>query len=245
MYQFPLTGWSFELDNQTVYRKLKAFLIDSPGWAWIEPHNMAENGRAAYIAWMEHYNGEGKLSNRTAMAKSKVENFHYKNECSMSFEWCTEIMTKSFNTLVHKDPDQGFSDRQKVEKLLKAIHCSDPELLAAKAIIDQNFPRNFIRACRYFSQQVACIHGPAQLEYHQSRHRKHGISAVNTQPTRGGKGTGRFGNCSGGLGGRRSDRRRGHGGRSYGNHVINGIDVSDPNCSFTAQEWEALGPNGG
>jgi hypothetical protein len=60
MYQFPLTGGSFELDNQTVYRKLKAFLIDLPGWAWIEPHNMAENRRAAYIAWMEHYNGEGE-----------------------------------------------------------------------------------------------------------------------------------------------------------------------------------------
>ena len=48
MYQFPLVGNSFELDNQSVYRKLKAFLIDSPGWAWIEPHDTAENGRAAY-----------------------------------------------------------------------------------------------------------------------------------------------------------------------------------------------------
>jgi hypothetical protein len=50
MYRFPLTGGSFKLDNQTVYRKLKAFLIDSPGWAWINPHNTAENGRAMYIA---------------------------------------------------------------------------------------------------------------------------------------------------------------------------------------------------
>ena len=99
----------------------------------------------------------------------------------MSFERCTEIMTKCFNTL-HKDPDQRFSDRQKVEKLLKAIRCSDPELLAAKAIIDQNFPRNFIGACGYFSQQVARVHGPAQLEYRQSSHRKRGISAVDTRP---------------------------------------------------------------
>jgi hypothetical protein len=55
-------------------------------------------------------------------------------------------MTNCFNTL-HKDPDQRFSDHQKVEKFLKAIRCSDPELLATKAIIDQNFPRNFIGAC--------------------------------------------------------------------------------------------------
>jgi hypothetical protein len=39
MYQFPLEGAAlFEMDNQTVYRKLKAFLIDLPGWAWIELH---------------------------------------------------------------------------------------------------------------------------------------------------------------------------------------------------------------
>lgn len=145
MYQFLLTGGSFELDNQTVYHQLKAFLIDSPGWAWIEPHDTAENGRAAYIAWTEHYNGEGELSKRTAMAKLKLDNLHYKNEHSMSFERCTEIMTKCFNTL-HKYPNQQFSDRQKVEKLLKAIRCSDPELLAAKAIIDQNFLCNVIGA---------------------------------------------------------------------------------------------------
>jgi hypothetical protein len=153
-------------------------------------------------------------------------------------------MTKCFNTL-HKDPDQQFSDRQKVEKLLKLICCSDPKLLAAKAIIDQNFPRNFIGASRHFLQQVAQIHGPAQLEYRQSRHRKRGISVVDTRPNRGGRGRGRFANHSGGRGSRRGDRGWGRGGRSYGNHVINGINVSDPNCSFTTQEWEALGPNGG
>jgi hypothetical protein len=28
-----------------------------------------------------------------AIAKSKLENLHYKNECSMSFERCTKIMS--------------------------------------------------------------------------------------------------------------------------------------------------------
>jgi hypothetical protein len=149
MYQLPLEGGSFELDNQAVYRKLKAFLIDSPGWAWIEPHDTAENGRNAYLAWVEHYNGEGELSKRTAIAKAKLDTLHYRNERSMSFERCTEIMTKCFNTL-HKDPDQRYSDRQKVEKLLKAIRCQDAELLAAKVVVDQQYPRNFIGACGYF-----------------------------------------------------------------------------------------------
>ena len=236
MYQFPLAGNSFELDNQSVYRKLKAFLIDSPGWAWIEPHDTAEDGRAAYMAWTAHYNGEGELSKRTAIAKAKLDQLHYKNERSMSFEKCTEVMTKCFNTL-HKDPDQRYSDRQKVEKLLKAIKCQEGELLAAKVVIDQQYPRNFAGACGYFSQQVARIHGPAQLEYKQQRGKKRGIYAIDARAGRGGRGRGRTGSRGG---------RGGRGGRGRGNsvntHVINGIDVTDPMRNFTAQEWETLGP---
>jgi hypothetical protein len=237
MYQFPLAGNSFELDNQSVYRKLKAFLIDSPGWAWIEPHDTAENGRAAYMAWTAHYNGEGELSKRTATAKAKLDQLHYKNERSMSFEKCTEIMTKCFNTL-HKDPDQRYSDRQKVEKLLKAIKCQEGELLAAKVVVDQQYPRDFVGACGYFSQQVARIHGPAQLEYKQQRGKKRGIYAIDTRQGRGGRARGRTGN-RGGRGGRGG--RAGARGNSN-THVINGIDVSDPTRNFTAQEWETLGP---
>jgi hypothetical protein len=36
MFQLPLEGNAFELDNLTVYRELKTFLINSPRWAWIE-----------------------------------------------------------------------------------------------------------------------------------------------------------------------------------------------------------------
>jgi hypothetical protein len=206
MFQFPLTGGSFELNNQMVYRKLKAFLIDSPGWAWIEPHDTAEDGRAEYLAWTAHYNGEGELSKRTAIAKSKLDQLHYRNERSMSFEKCTKIMTKCFNTL-HKDPDQRYSDRQKVEKLLKAIRCRDQELLAAKVVIDQQYPRDFINTCGYFSQQVGRIHGPAQLEYRQQRTKKRGIYAVDVHTNRGGRARGHFG----GRGSNHRGRSGGHG----------------------------------
>jgi hypothetical protein len=59
MYQFPLEGaalfsWTTRL-FLTESLLSKAFLIDSPGWAWIEPHDMAENGRNTYyLAWIAH-----------------------------------------------------------------------------------------------------------------------------------------------------------------------------------------------
>ncbi len=62
MCQLPLTGPSFDEDNCTVFCRLKAFLVDTPGWAWIEPCNLTENGRQAFMAWANHCNGEGELS---------------------------------------------------------------------------------------------------------------------------------------------------------------------------------------
>jgi hypothetical protein len=239
MYQFPLTGNSFQLDNQAVYRKLKAFLINLPGWAWIKPHDQAKNGRVAYKAWSANYNGVGELSKRMAIAKTRLDQLHYKNERSMSFEKCTEIMTKCFNTL-HKDPDHHYSPRQKVEKLLKAIKCQDGKLLAAKVVINQQYPRNFIGACSCFSQQVAQIHGPAQLEIKQQRGEKRGIYAIDTRQGRGGRGHGHTGG-RGGRGGGHGGRGRGRG-NQQNTHTINGIDVSNPTRNFTAHKWETLGP---
>ena len=58
MYRIPFVGAAFDSDNRAVYCKLKAFLINTPGWAWIEPFNAMEDGRQAFRAWSDHYNGE-------------------------------------------------------------------------------------------------------------------------------------------------------------------------------------------
>ena len=105
MYQIPLVGMVFELDIRAIYRKLKAFLINTPGWAWIEPLDGMENGCQAFCTWSNHYNGEIKLSKRTTLANQRLEQLHYKNEKSMTFGRCTELMTKCFKML-HKDAIQ-------------------------------------------------------------------------------------------------------------------------------------------
>ena len=240
MFQLPLVGPRFEEDNRVVYRKLKAFLIDTAGWAWIEPFNASEDGRSAFWAWSDHYNGRGEMSKRTALAKARIDSLHYKNERSMSFEKYTEFLTKAFTTL-EKDEDERLSNRQKVERLIKGINTGDAELQASKAVIMQNYPRDFVGACAYFSQQVSRLHGGAQLE--DRKYRKRRISEVNTSGGRGrGRGRGR-GHGQGHGGGRGG--QGGHHEKSGGKTVINGIDVSDLTRSFTAQEWEALRQNGG
>ena len=242
MFQLPLHGPSFDDDNHNVFRKLKAFLVNTPGWAWIKEFDATENGRGAFLAWSNHYNGEGELSKRTAAAKAKLKDLHYKNERSMSFERVISIMKSCFATL-DKDEDERVSERQQVEKLLRSIQSQESELAGAKAVIRDNYRNNFTAACNYFAAVVSEVHGAAIQEYSRSS-RKRGIFATQ----RGGGGRARFGGRGrdgqrgrGGRGGRYG--RGGRGGRDSNDRVvINGVDVSDPTRNFTQDEWNPLGP---
>ena len=146
MFQMPITGHDFDLDNRTVYRKLKAFLVSNSGNEWIERFDNMENGRQALKAWVDHYNDTGELSKRTALAKSKPESLHKKNERSTLFERYTEILTTCFSTL-DKDIDKKLSDIQKVNSILKEIKTQNTELSASKAVISQQYPCDWAAAC--------------------------------------------------------------------------------------------------
>ena len=54
MFQMPLTGQEYNLDNCTLYAKLKTFFIGSAGYVSIERCNHADNGRTAFQAWVDH-----------------------------------------------------------------------------------------------------------------------------------------------------------------------------------------------
>ena len=136
IFQMPITGPDFDLDNHTVYQNIKDFLVGTAGYAWIEQYNKMENGRQDFKAWVDHYNGTGKLSKRTIWAKSKLESLHYKNKCSMLFERYTELLNKCFSSL-DKEIDEKLSDIQKLNAVLKGIKTQDMELLASKAVISQ------------------------------------------------------------------------------------------------------------
>ena len=94
MFQMPLIGQEYNLDIHTLYAKIKAFLIGSAGYAWIERYDHAVNGWAAFQSWVDHYNGAGELKKRTDMAKTRMKELHHKNEKSMSFERYTEMIIK-------------------------------------------------------------------------------------------------------------------------------------------------------
>ena len=124
---------------------------------------------------MDHYNGQGELSKCMASAKVKIANLFYMNKGSLSFERVSEILTKAFSVL-DKDLDEAFLNHQKVKKLLKDIQSLDMELMSQKAVIASQFANDFTGACNYFSVQVSCLHGGAQLE--SRKYKKQNILAM-------------------------------------------------------------------
>jgi len=189
MYQLPLTGPAFELDNKTTYKHLKAFLTETEGCVWIEPYKASENGRAAYQAWTNHYNGQGELNKLTKKAKALLDSLFYKNERALPFETVSQKMNKCFQVL-QKDPDQQLSQRQQVEYLQKALQPEDTQLKAAIPIISSQHANNFVAACAFFSSEVSRIHGEAQNAY-QGRKRR--VSVLHGDSGRGSRGRGQFG----------------------------------------------------
>ena len=50
MFQMPLTGQEYNLDNHALYAKLKYFFIGSAVYTWIKRYNHTANGRAEFQA---------------------------------------------------------------------------------------------------------------------------------------------------------------------------------------------------
>jgi hypothetical protein len=82
---------------------------------------------------------------------------------------------KAFSVL-DKDLDEAFLNHQKVKKLLKDIQSLDMELMSQKEVIASQFANDFTGECNYFSVQVSCLHGGAQLE--SCKYKKQNILAI-------------------------------------------------------------------
>eukprot|EP00957_Ditylum_brightwellii_P118599 9045831-Ditylum_brightwellii.AAC.1 len=85
LFQIPLAGSAYEINNTTVFCKLKSFLIDGPTWAWIKAFDDFEDGQSLFTAWTDHYNGQYKLSKIIFLAKAQLKNLFYKHKSCFSF----------------------------------------------------------------------------------------------------------------------------------------------------------------
>ena len=80
MYKIHLSKEAFGEDNRIFLQMLREYLIKPPGWYWIDQFNAMDNGREAFWAWLDHYNGQAELSKRTHLDLYTLKTLHYKKE---------------------------------------------------------------------------------------------------------------------------------------------------------------------
>jgi hypothetical protein len=54
----PHAGLEYETDNGRVFDYLKSWTLNGPAWTWIQAFNTNRGGRAAWLALLEHYEGD-------------------------------------------------------------------------------------------------------------------------------------------------------------------------------------------
>ena len=116
LYDYPLTGDTFRKDNQKTYRLLVELVRGTAGWTWIQAHDRAQNGRAAWLALYDHYEGGNQRKKRTVQATNTLEKLYYSNESAFPFEKFAAELIQCFDDL--KDTEEEPTEYKKVTHLL-------------------------------------------------------------------------------------------------------------------------------
>jgi hypothetical protein len=137
-----------------------------------------------------HYEGVGESNKRIAWATAAIENVHYRNEHTYSFEKFSTGLFEAFTVL--NNNGEIHSEGQMVHKMLEKVQVSNNgQVEACKRICSSNHGSNFVDAVTYMSAQVTEIFPNAQLEGKKAYKRR--ISELGTDRGRGrGRGRGRF-----------------------------------------------------
>ena len=245
-YQMPLTGENFKRDNKLVYQMLKSACVKSDAWTWIQSFDRATDGRKAWLALVNHYDGTGELSKRVERAKEEIARLHYKDEKVFPFEKYVTKLKENFSVL-EKDKHEGLTGKQQVDVLLRGIKSTDPGIASAKINVFQSYRGDFDGAVDFLSSLIANIHAAAQLDYsnRNAGNKRRYVGAMGSNDQRGGRGRarqggGRYGQ-RGGRGGGRGRDGRGRGRNSDRRTYANNVDITDPHRNFTSEEWDKLG----
>lgn len=233
MYQIPLVGQLYETDNKAVYLQLKQCVLNTEGWEWIKSYDANQNGRLSMEKLRLHYDGPAATSKRIALANQMIKELHYKSEQSFSFESFITKLNGAYQVL--DENGEGKSTRTKIEELLSKINSNHADIRSAIGVIrmSSEYNNDFTLTVNKLSEVITQIFPSIQ-----GRERGRRISSVgNAKDTRR---AGRGDNAHrGGRGGRHGRGGRGQG-RGYRPNIVNGVDISNPNRYYTAEEWEKL-----
>jgi hypothetical protein len=229
VYQTAQNGPAYKRDREKVFAILTQLLSGTPAWTWISSHESSKNGKAAFEALRQHYDGPGQVEKRLAYAYNILNNTHYRSERQYNFESYVTKLSEAFEIL--RDNDVAKSEREKVDCLLNGIQSDNQVIVTAKTTVRMNtgMRTSFQVAVDNLSELIG-----ATFANTSNNGKRPARNVSRMESGRGGRG---------GRGGRRAGRG-GRGGRGgyRGGKMHNGVDISDLTRNFTNEEWHKLSP---
>jgi hypothetical protein len=196
----PLQGQTFASDRRQVHQLLTGKVLGEPAEEWIRGIKGSHNGRMDIMALTRHYEGEGNVSRRIALATSLQKTLHYKNERAMTF---TQFLTKVQTMFqIYFDEGEPITEQAKLRFLFERVQ--SPVLMAAKSTLEYQANIGAVtydQAANHFMSMLA--NTPDALQPRRLAE----VTGGRGGHEKSGRGRGRGGRGRGGRGG------RGRGGR--------------------------------
>jgi hypothetical protein len=215
----PHQGLEYDTDNGRVFDHLKSWTLNGPVWTWIRSYNSTRDGRAAWMALLDHYEGDAQRDRVKDAAYAAITQARYHGDRKrFSFETYITIHQDAYEDL--EQYGQVVSADKRVRDLLQGI--KDPKANAAKETIlaNNHLWNDFLAAVTHLATSL-------QLQGSISDSNTKNVSGAQTARGQGGRqGRGR---------GRGQGNAQGHGrGRGRGRNIYLG--------SYSPEQWVALSP---
>ena len=235
IFEAPLVGPTFVADNRMVYSLLKQAALETGSWHWVREVERTQDGRKAMTLLRRHHAGPGEVEKKLALARKQIDEVHYRNEQTYSFDRYSTQLKEAFEVLV--ECGEGLTAKTMVSTLLKGIQVNHPRVQAAVVVVmsDPEKKSDFSAASSYLSEQIAVTFPGANNRVFNRR-----VSATTARGhgrTNGrGRGGGRFAGRSGG----RNQQNNISQAPDPIPRIVQGIDISDVNRFFQPDEFQRL-----
>jgi len=122
-----LEGETFIRDNKRVFDILKPFVMEGPGWPFVQPLNRKRDGRAAFKALKSQAEGRSAIATRKAKAYAMVATALFTGKGKFSFDQYVGKHQQAHNELLFLE--EPVAETKKVTDFLAGIR--DPKLETA------------------------------------------------------------------------------------------------------------------
>jgi len=148
----PFSGLQYNLDNNAVFDALKSYVLGGPNRTWIQDFEKRRDGRRAWLALKEHFDGPSNQIRLKAEAYAAIRRAEYKGSKNFSYELYRRIHTQAHSDLARFG--EPVPEVKKVKDILDGI--SDSTLQPVKYTIAgfSHLMSNFHEAANYIGNII-------------------------------------------------------------------------------------------